>query len=53
MLKSKVLEYAAGECTGGIMKYYLGGGNSLLNCFVYGRIAGKNAADSAVRVGGG
>ena len=45
--------YAAGECTGGIMKYYVGGGNSLLNCFVYGRIAGKNAADSAMRVGGG
>jgi flavocytochrome c len=36
--------YAAGECTGGIMRYYVGGGNSLLNNFVYGREAGKNAA---------
>ena len=36
--------YCAGECAGGVMKNYAGGGNSLLNCFVYGRVAGKNAA---------
>ncbi|MFA5630211.1 MAG: FAD-dependent oxidoreductase [Porticoccaceae bacterium] len=36
--------YCAGECAGGIMRYYVGGGNSLLNNFVYGRVAGKNAA---------
>jgi len=36
--------YAAGECTGGVMKYYAGGGNSLLNNFVFGRVAGRNAA---------
>ncbi len=36
--------YCAGECAGGIIKHYVGGGNSLLNCFVYGRIAGQNAA---------
>ena len=36
--------YCAGECAGGIMKHYAGGGNSLLNCFVYGRVAGRNAA---------
>lgn len=36
--------YCAGECAGGVMKHYAGGGNSLLNCFVYGRTAGRNAA---------
>ena len=36
--------YCAGECAGRVMKNYVGGGNSLLNCFVYGRVAGKNAA---------
>ena len=36
--------YCAGECSGGVMKHYAGGGNSLLNCFVYGRVAGKNSA---------
>jgi fumarate reductase flavoprotein subunit len=37
--------YSAGECAGGVMMYYAGGGNSLLNCFVYGRVAGRNAAE--------
>lgn len=36
--------YAAGECAGGVMRYYVGGGNSLLNNFVFGRVAGRNAA---------
>ena len=36
--------YCAGECAGGIIRHYVGGGNSLLNCFVYGRVAGRNAA---------
>ena len=41
--------YCAGECAGGIMKHYAGGGNSLLNCFVYGRTAGRNATTAARR----
>lgn len=40
--------FAAGECTGGVMAHYVGGGNSLLNNFVLGRIAGRNAAASAL-----
>lgn len=36
--------FAAGECTGGVMAHYVGGGNSLLNNFVFGRIAGRSAA---------
>jgi len=39
--------YCAGECAGGVMRYYVGGGNSLLNNFVYGRVAGRNAARAA------
>lgn len=39
--------FAAGECTGGVMAHYVGGGNSLLNNFVFGRIAGRNAARAA------
>ena len=41
--------YCAGECAGGVMKFYAGGGNSLLNCFVFGRLAGRNAAAFARR----
>ncbi|CAI7979684.1 Fumarate reductase/succinate dehydrogenase flavoprotein domain protein [Frankia sp. Hr75.2] len=37
--------FAAGECTGGtIGSLYVGSGNSISNCLVYGRIAGRNAA---------
>ncbi len=39
--------FCAGECAGGVMKYYAGGGNSLLSGFVFGRIAGRNAASRA------
>jgi fumarate reductase flavoprotein subunit len=41
--------YAAGECTGGgVGPDYVGGGNSLANCFVFGRIAGRSAAEHAL-----
>lgn len=37
--------YAAGECTGGVVgETYVGSGNSITNAFVFGRIAGRNAA---------
>lgn len=36
---------AAGECTGGIIKTYIGSGNSLANACGFGRIAGETAAD--------
>ena len=36
--------FAAGECTGGVMSYYVMGGASMCNNFVFGRIAGRNAA---------
>jgi fumarate reductase flavoprotein subunit len=36
--------YAAGECTGGIIKTYIGSGNSLANACGFGRIAGEEAA---------
>ncbi|XVQ14978.1 FAD-dependent oxidoreductase [Spirillospora sp. CA-255316] len=37
--------FAAGECTGGaIGSLYVGSGNSIANCLVYGRIAGRSAA---------
>jgi fumarate reductase flavoprotein subunit len=35
--------YAAGECTGGIIKTYIGSGNSLANACGFGRIAGEEA----------
>ena len=35
--------YAAGEITGGIHGTNRVGGNALLDCFVYGQIAGTNA----------
>ncbi|MBD0859801.1 FAD-dependent oxidoreductase [Gordonia sp. zg691] len=44
---------AAGECTGGILKTYIGSGNSLANACGFGRIAGESAAavsaDSSTR----
>ena len=37
--------YAAGETTGGILgERYVGGGNSIANAVVFGRIAGRSAA---------
>lgn len=36
---------AAGECTGGIIKTYIGSGNSLANACGFGRIAGESAAE--------
>jgi fumarate reductase flavoprotein subunit len=37
--------YGAGECVGGVIgKVYVGSGNSIANCLVYGRVAGRNAA---------
>lgn len=42
--------YAAGECTGNIMgDTYIGTGNSVTNCVVFGRTAGRTAAESATR----
>ena len=41
--------FAAGECTGGtIGPRYLSSGNSLANCFVFGRTAGPRAAEHAL-----
>lgn len=37
--------FAAGEVTGGVHGRNRLAGNSLLECVVYGRIAGRNAAD--------
>jgi fumarate reductase flavoprotein subunit len=40
--------FAAGECTGGgVGPDYVGGGNSLANCTVFGRVAGRSAAAHA------
>ncbi len=37
--------YAAGETTGGVLgERYIGGGNSIANAIVFGRIAGRTAA---------
>lgn len=40
--------FAAGECTGGIIKTYIGSGNSLANACGFGRIAGEEAARVAI-----
>ena len=41
--------YAAGECTGGVLgDVYVGSGNSVTNCIVFGRIAGEGAAREAL-----
>ncbi|CAN5392699.1 hypothetical protein BH10PSE12_BH10PSE12_13340 [soil metagenome] len=37
--------YAAGEAMGGVVGYYLGGGNGIGPPAVFGRIAGRSAAD--------
>lgn len=42
--------FAAGECTGGIIKTYIGSGNSLANACGFGRIAGEEAARRAAGV---
>ncbi|MGQ4599661.1 FAD-dependent oxidoreductase [Nocardia sp. R6R-6] len=42
--------FAAGECTGGIIKTYIGSGNSLANACGFGRIAGAEAARRAAGV---
>jgi fumarate reductase flavoprotein subunit len=40
--------YAAGECTGGVLgDIYVGSGNSYTNCLVFGRVAGRFAAQEA------
>lgn len=41
--------YAAGEITGGIHGTNRVGGNALLDVFVFGRIAGENAAKESSR----
>ena len=40
--------FAAGECTGGLHGMDRLAGNSLLDCIVFGRIAGKAAVNSIV-----
>jgi fumarate reductase flavoprotein subunit len=40
--------YAAGETTGGVVgERYIGGGNYISNAIIFGRIAGRNAADES------
>jgi fumarate reductase flavoprotein subunit len=42
--------FAAGETTGGVLgDRYIGGGNSIANAIVFGRIAGQSAALEARR----
>lgn len=41
--------YAAGECTGGVHGGDRLAGNSLLECVVFGRTAGKSAVEDASR----
>jgi fumarate reductase flavoprotein subunit len=42
--------FAGGETTGGVLgERYIGGGNSIANAIVFGRIAGRNAAAEARR----
>ncbi len=42
--------YAAGETTCAMADLYVGGGNSIANALIFGRIAGKNAAAWAQKV---
>lgn len=42
--------YAAGEASGGLHGKFRLGGNGILDAFVFGRIAGANAARSAARI---
>jgi flavocytochrome c len=40
--------FAAGECTGGVVgDVYVGSGNSFTSCVVFGRVAGRSAAEWA------
>jgi succinate dehydrogenase / fumarate reductase flavoprotein subunit len=45
--------YAAGECAGGQHGANRPGGNALMDCQVFGKIAGANAAQNAKRRSGG
>uniref|UniRef100_A0A0G4I0V0 Cytochrome b5 heme-binding domain-containing protein n=1 Tax=Chromera velia CCMP2878 TaxID=1169474 RepID=A0A0G4I0V0_9ALVE len=45
--------WAAGEVMGGVHGANRLGGNSLLDCVVYGRIAGQNAGDALNKIRGG
>jgi fumarate reductase flavoprotein subunit len=41
--------FAAGECAGGVLgSIYVGSGNSVANCAVFGRVAGRSAAACAL-----
>jgi FAD binding domain len=41
--------FAAGECTGGVLgDIYVGSGNSYANCVVFGRVAGRAAANESL-----
>ena len=40
--------YAAGEVTGGVHGKFRLGGSGLLDAFVFGRIAGRNAAQTSL-----
>ena len=40
--------YAAGEVTGGVHGKFRLGGSGLLDAFVFGRIAGRNAAQTCL-----
>jgi fumarate reductase flavoprotein subunit len=41
--------FAAGECTGGVLgTRYVGSGNSMANCVIFGRTAGRSAAAHAL-----
>lgn len=45
--------YAGGETTGGVLgERYVGGGNSVANAIVFGRIAGRTAATDAAQLPG-
>ncbi|MCU1657801.1 MAG: fumarate reductase, partial [Pseudonocardiales bacterium] len=42
--------YAAGEAAGGVMgPRYVGGGNSVANAVIFGRVAGRSAALDAAK----
>jgi FAD binding domain len=44
--------FAAGECAGGVLgTRYAGSGNSWANCLVFGRVAGRSAAEYALSDG--
>jgi fumarate reductase flavoprotein subunit len=44
--------FAAGECTGGVLgTRYVGSGNGIASCLVFGRVAGHSAAAHALTPG--